>query len=135
MKIKDIKEISLDSVRLLTEFGSPEMTESLDIIKEITVAAQGLTESLEDPKMVNNIEKMRLAFKSIQEARDRMKNVFSQVAETGIIDEAKNTTHSIKNKIGSINSEQNSKELITAFKEAAKSFNGLAAELKRPISV
>lgn len=129
MKIKDIKEISLDSVRLLTEFGSPEMTESLDIIKEITVAAQGLTESLEDPKMVNNIEKMRLA------SRDRMKNVFSQVAETGIIDEAKNTTHSIKNKMGSINSEQNSKELITAFKEAVKSFNGLAAELKRPISV
>jgi len=135
MKIKDIKEISLDSVRLLTEFGSPEMTESLDIIKEITVAAQGITESLEHPQMVNNIEKMRLAFKAMQDARDRMKNVFSQVGVTGIIDEANNTTHSIKNKMGSINSEQNLKELITSFKYTINSIRSLAAELRRPTFV
>lgn len=130
MLFKDIKKISLDTVGLITEFGSPEMTVSLDIIKEITVAAQGIMESLENAQMVNNIENMRLSFKSIQDARYRMKNVSDQLAETGIIDEAKNTTHSIRSKMNSINSKQNLKELITALKDAVRSVQGLAAELK-----
>lgn len=131
MKFRDIKKISSDAVGLITEFGSPEMTESLDIIKEITVAAQGIIESLKDPQVVNNIENMRMAFKSMWNATDRMKNVFAQVAETGIIDEAKKTTHSIGNDMDYIK-EQNLKELTTAFKDTVQSVQGLAAELKRP---
>jgi chemotaxis regulatin CheY-phosphate phosphatase CheZ len=96
MVFKDIKKISSDAVGLITEFGSPEMTESLDIIKEITVAAQGIMESLENPQLVKNIENMRLSMKSMRDARDRMKNVFEQLAETGILDEVKNTTRTIR---------------------------------------
>lgn len=130
MVFKDIKKISSDAVGLITEFGSPEMTESLDIIKEITVAAQGIMESLENPQLVNNIENMRLSMKSMRDARDRMKNVFEQLAETGIIDEIKNTTRTIRSKVNSIDSEQNLKELITAIKDTVQSVQGLAAELK-----
>ncbi len=130
MIFKDIKKISSDVVGLITEFGSPEMTESLDIIKEITVAARGIMESLEKPQMVNNIENLRLSMKSIQEIRDRMKNVSDQLAETGIINEAKNTTHSLRSKVNSVDSEQNLKDLIRAIKDTVQSAQGLAAELK-----
>jgi chemotaxis regulatin CheY-phosphate phosphatase CheZ len=130
MVFKDIKKISSDAVGLITEFGSPEMTESLDIIKEITVAAQGIMESLENPQLVKNIENMRLSMKSMRDARDRMKNVFEQLAEIGIIDEIKNTTRTIRSKVNSIDSEQNLKELITAIKDTVQSVQGLAAELK-----
>jgi ABC-type transporter Mla subunit MlaD len=129
MIFKDIKEISSDVVGLITEFGSPKMTESLDIIKEITVAAQGIMESLEKPQIVNNIENLRSSMKSIRETRDRLKNVSDQLAETGVINEAKNTTHSLS-KVNSINSEQNLKDLIRAIKDTVQSVQGLAAELK-----
>ena len=130
MIFKDIKKISSDAVGLITEFGTPEMTESLDIIKEITVAAQGIMESLEKPQMVNNIENLRLSMKSVRETRDRMKNVSDQLAETGIINEAKNTTHSLRSKVNSSDSEQNTKDLIRAVKDIVQAVQGLAAELK-----
>lgn len=129
MMFKEIKDISLDAAKLVTEFGSPEMTESLDIIKQITASVQNIMESLEDPEMSNSIENMRLALRSMQEARDRMKNVSYQVRDTSI----SNETKTIRSKIGSANSEQDLKGLIKSFRDTAKSVRGLAAELKRTI--
>jgi AmiR/NasT family two-component response regulator len=130
MIFKDIKKISSDAVALITEFGSPEMTESLDIIKEITVAAQGIMESLEHPLMVNNIENIRLSFKSMQAARNSLKNISSQLAETGIIDEAKITINSMRSKMNAINSEQNINELVISVKETLRSVQSFTAEFK-----
>jgi hypothetical protein len=126
---KDIKKISSDAVALITEFGSPEMTESLDIIKEITVAAQGIMESLEHPLIVNNLENIRLSTTYMKAARNSLKNVSNQLAETGIIDEAKNTLNSIS-KINHVNSEQNINELIMSVKDTLRSVQGFTAELK-----
>jgi hypothetical protein len=129
MMFKDIKKISSDAVALITEFGSPEMTESLDIIKEITVAAQGIMESLEHPLIVNNLENIRLSTTYMKAARNSLKNVSNQLAETGIIDEAKNTLNSIS-KINHVNSEQNINELIMSVKDTLRSVQGFTAELK-----
>jgi rubrerythrin len=128
MKLKDIKEISSDSVRIITEFGSPGMTESLNTMKQIASVIQETTKSFEDPQMVQNIENMRKAFEGTKDAGDRMKNVFAEVKETGIIDEAKDMTDSVKNMAGSNN--QNLKELINTFKDTMSSVKSLANELK-----
>jgi hypothetical protein len=125
---KDIKKISSDAVALITEFGSPEMTESLDIIKEITVAAQGIMESLEHPLIVNNLENIRLSTTYMKAARNSLKNVSNQLAETGIIDEAKNTLNYIS-KINHVYSEQNINELIMSVKDTLRSVQGFTAEL------
>jgi rubrerythrin len=128
MKLKDIKEISSDSVRIITEFGSPGMTESLNTMKQIASVIQETTKSFEDPQMVQNIENMRKAFEGTKDAGDRMKNVFAEVKETGIIDEAKDMTDSVKNMAGSNN--QNLKELINTFKDTMSSVKSLANELR-----
>jgi lipid A disaccharide synthetase len=128
MKLKDIKEISSDSVRIITEFGSPGMTESLNKIKEIASVIQETTKSFEDPQMVKNIENMRNAFEGMKDAGDRMKSVFAEVKETGIIDEAKNMANSVKNMAGSNN--QDLKELINTFKDTMRSVKSLANEIK-----
>lgn len=128
MKLKDIKEISFDSVRIITEFGSPGMTESLNTMKEIASVIQETTKVFEDPQMVENIENMRKAFEGMKDAGDRMKNVFAEVKETGIIDEAKNMRNSVKNLAGSNN--QNLKEFINTFKDTMGSVKSLANELK-----
>jgi len=131
MKLKDIKEISFDSVRIITEFGSPGMTESLNTMKEIASVIQETTKAFEDPQMVENIENMHKAFEGMKDAGDRMKNVFAEVKETGIIDEAKNMRNSVKNLAGSNN--QNLKEFINTintFKDTMGSVKSLANELK-----
>ena len=128
MKLKDIKEISFDSVRIITEFGSPGMTESLNTMKEIASVIQETTKAFEDPQMVENIENMRKAFERMKDAGDRMKNVFAEVKETGIIDEAKDMADSVKNMAGYNN--QNLKELINTFKDTKRSVKSLANELK-----
>jgi len=131
MKLKDIKEISFDSVKIITEFGSPGMTESLNTMKEIASVIQETTKVFEDPQMVENIENMRKAFEGMKDTGDRMKNVFAEVKETGIIDEAKNMRNSVKNLAGSNN--QNLKEFINTintFKDTMGSVKSLANELK-----
>jgi DNA repair ATPase RecN len=130
MKLKDVKEISSDGIRLITEFGSWGMTESLNKIKEIASTVQEITDSLEDPQMVSNIKSMRSTFEAVQDTGDRMKNVLEHVKETGIIDEAKNTARSVRNKTDSINSDQNLKELIILFKDTVRSVKSLANELR-----
>ncbi len=130
MRLKDIKEISSDSVRLVTEFGSPGMIESLRKIKEIASIGQEITDSIEDPQMVNNLERMCTASEALQHAGDRIRNVSTRVNETGIVDETKSLALSVKNKRDS-KSEQNLKEIIIAFKDAVKSIKSLANELRR----
>jgi DNA repair ATPase RecN len=130
MKLKDVKEISSDGIRLITEFGSWGMTESLNKIKEIASTVQEITDSLEDPQMVSNIKSMRSTFEAVQDTGDRMKNVLEHVKETGIIDEAKNTARSVRNKTDSINSDQNLKELIILFKDTVRSVKSLVNELR-----
>jgi len=128
MKLKDIKEISSDSVRIITEFGSPGMTESLNTMKQIASVIQETTKSFEDPQMVENIDNMRKTFEGMKDAGDRMKNVFAEVKETGIMDEAKDMADSVKNMAGYNN--QNLKELINTFKDTMRSVKSLANELK-----
>jgi methyl-accepting chemotaxis protein len=126
MKLKDIKEISSDSVRIITEFGSPGMTESLNRMKEIASVMQETTKSFDDPQMVQNIENVRKAFEAMKDAGDRMKNVLAEVKGTGIIDEAKDMADSVKNMASSNN--QNLKEFINTFKDTLRSVKSLANE-------
>ena len=98
MRLNDIKEISSDSVRLLTEFGSPGMIRSLHKIKEIASIVQEITDFIEEPQMANNIERMRTAFETVQKAGDRIRAVSTLVNETGIINHTTNLALCIKNK-------------------------------------
>jgi len=66
MNLKDIRGISSDSIKLITEFGSPGMTDSLNKIKEIASTVQEITASLEDPEMVKNIENVRVLLKQFR---------------------------------------------------------------------
>ena len=129
MRLNDIKEISSDSVRLLTEFGSPGMIRSLHKIKEIASIVQEITDIIEEPQMANNIERMRPAFETVQKAGDRIRAVSTLVNETGIINHTTNLVICIKNKRDS-ESDQNLKELIIAFKDLTKSFKSLSDELR-----
>jgi hypothetical protein len=62
MKLKDVKEISSDGIRFITELGSRGMTILLNKIKEIASTVQEFTDSLEDPQMVSNIKSMHSTF-------------------------------------------------------------------------
>lgn len=130
MKLKDIGRISSDSIKLLTEFGSPGMTESLDRIKEIASTVQEITASLEDPEMVKNIENVRSASKAIQDTGDRTKGILTQLNESGIIDETKKMATSLKSKRDSIQSNQDLKEMISSLRDTFRSVRSLVAELR-----
>jgi hypothetical protein len=45
---------------------------------------------------VSNIKNILSIFEAVQDTRDRMKSVFKQVKETGIIDKAKNTARPLE---------------------------------------
>jgi methyl-accepting chemotaxis protein len=128
--LKEIKEISSDSIRLLTEFGSPGMIRSLQKIKEIVSIVQEITEYIEEPRMANSIEHVRTAYEAMQQARDRLQTVAALVNETGLANDTTNLALSVKSRKNS-ESNQNLDEMINAFKDLTKSFKILSAELRR----
>jgi len=130
MKLKDIRGISSDSIKLITEFGSPGMTDSLNKLKEIASTVQEITASLEDPEMVKNIENVRSTSKAVQDARDRTKGILVQLNESGIIAETKKMASSVKSKRESFKSNQDLNEVIVSFKDTVRSVRTLVAELR-----
>jgi methyl-accepting chemotaxis protein len=130
MMLKEIKEISSDSIRLLTEFGSPGMIRSLQKVKEIVSIVQEITEYIEEPRMANSIEHVHTAYEAMQQARDRLQTVAALVNETGLANDTTNLALSVKSRKNS-ESNQNFDEMINAFKDLTKSFKILSEELRR----
>jgi hypothetical protein len=133
-KLGDIKDTTSNIVSIITELGSPDTIQSLDRIKETAKTVEGIMESLKDPGMVKNIENMRLASESMQNAAAKMNEAVSQLKESGIIEEAKETTKSVRSKLNSFgdgdNSSQNLKDMVIAFKEMIQSVKALVDEIK-----
>lgn len=130
MMLKEIKEISSDSIRLLTEFGSPGMIRSLQKVKEIVSIVQEITEYIEEPRMANSIEHVHTAYEAMQQARDRLQTVAALVNKTGLANDTTNLALSVKSRKNS-ESNQNFDEMINAFKDLTKSFKILSEELRR----
>jgi predicted RNA-binding protein with EMAP domain len=130
MKLKDIRGISSDSIKLITEFGSPGMTDSLNKLKEIASTVQEITASLEDPEMVKNIENVRSTSEAVQDVRDRTKGILAQLNEAGIIAETKKMASSVKSQRESFKSNQDLNEMIVSLKETVRSVRTLVAELR-----
>ena len=133
-KLGDIKDTTSNIVSIITELGSPDTIQSLDRIKETAKTVEGIMESLKDPGMVKNIENMRLASESMQNAAAKMNEAVSQLKESGIIEEAKETTKSVRSKLNSFgdgdNGSQNLKDMVIALKEMIQSVKALVDEIK-----
>ena len=127
---KHLAEITSDSIKVITEFGSPGMTRSLGLIKQIASAAQRIAESIEDPEIQKNIENMNITIGAMRDSRDRIQNVSRELKDTHIIEEVSIMTSSIKTRTDQM-SFQDLKELITALKETRSAVRKLVNERSR----
>jgi hypothetical protein len=125
---KQLSGITSDSIKLITEFGSPGMTRSLDLIKQIVSTAQRITESIEDPEMKKNIENMNITIKAMRDSRDRIQNVSREIKDTHMIEEVRIMTSSVKTRTDQT-SLQDLRELIIALKGTMSSVKRLANEI------
>src|SRR5919198_989103 len=132
-KLGDIKDTTSNIVSIITELGSHDTIESLDKIKETAKTVEGIMESLKDPEMIKNIENIRLTSEAMQNAAVKMNDAVSQLKETGIIEEAKETTRAVRSKINSFSSSdntQNLKDMIVELKDMMRSVKELSDEIK-----
>jgi copper homeostasis protein CutC len=125
---KQLSGITSDSIKLITEFGSPGMTRSLGLIKQIVSTAQRITESIEDPEMKKNIENMNITIKAMRDSRDRIQNVSRELKDTHLIEEVRIITSSVKTRTDQT-SLQDLRELIIALKGTISSLKRLANEI------
>ena len=131
-KLGNIKDTTSNIVSIITELGSPDTIQSLDRIKETAKTVEGIMQSLKDPAMVKNIENMRFASESMQNAAAKMNDAVSKLKESGIIEEAKETTKSVRSKLNSFSDSdsQNLKDMVIALKEMTQSVKALVDEIK-----
>lgn len=144
-KLHDIKETASDAVAIMRELGTPGVQESFEVIREITVTAKEIMETLKTPEWQQNIENFRLISENMNSLSARMDKATAELKETGIIDDAKELITIVRSKIGSLDgggdgqesaaagggiSGQDLKELSTSFKEMLEAVKALASELR-----
>jgi hypothetical protein len=149
-KLHDIKETASDAVAIMRELGTPGVQESFEVIREITVTAKEIMETMKTPEWQQNIENFRLISENMNSLSARMDRTTAELKETGIIDDAKELITTVRSKIGSFGgggdgqesaaaggggiSGQDLKELITSFKEMLEAVKALASELRLTVT-
>jgi hypothetical protein len=151
-KLHDIKETASDAVAIMRELGTPGVQESFEVIREITVTAKEMMETLKTPEWQQNIENFRLISENMNSVSARMDRTTAGLKETGIIDDAKDLITTVRSKIGSFGggggggdgeesaaagggiTGQDLKELSTSFKEMLEAVKALASELRLTVA-
>ena len=150
-KLHDIKETASDAVAIMRELGTPGVQESFEVIREITVTAKEIMETLKTPEWQQNIENFRLISENMNSVSARMDRTTAGLKETGIIDDTKGLINTVRSKMGSFGgggggvgadgqqsagvggggiSGQDLKDLSTSFKEMLEAIKALAWELR-----
>ena len=155
-KLHDIKETASDAVEIMRELGTPGVRESFDIIKEVTVIAKEIMETMKTPEWQQNMENIRIISENMNNASARMDRITKELKETGVIDDTQDLIKAIKNKMGpstestgqqktltttaattggsgsssSSITGQDLKELSSSFKEMLQSVKTLVEELR-----
>ena len=155
-KLHDIKETASDAVEIMRELGTPGVRESFDIIKEVTVIAKEIMETMKTPEWQQNMENIRIISENMNNASARMDRITKELKETGVIDDAQDLIKAIKNKMGPSTEStgqqktmttttgttgrgttttnsitgQDLKELSSSFKEMLQSIKTLVEELR-----
>jgi 5-bromo-4-chloroindolyl phosphate hydrolysis protein len=154
-KLHDIKETASDAVEIMRELGTPGVRESFDIIKEVTVIAKEIMETMKTPEWQQNMENIRIISENMNNASARMDRITKELKETGVIDDAQDLIKAVKNKMGpstestgdqktmiatagtaggrdssSSITGQDLKELSSSFKEMLQSIKTLVEELR-----
>jgi hypothetical protein len=131
----------------MRELGTPGVQESFEVIREITVTAKEIMETMKTPEWQQNIENFRLISENMNSLSARMDRTTAELKETGIIDDAKELITTIRSKIGSFGGDgqesaaagggisgQDLKELSTSFKEMLEAVKALASELRLTVA-
>ncbi len=160
-KLHDIKETASDAVAIMRELGTPGVQESFEVIKEITVIAKDIMETMKSPEWQQNMENIRIISENINSVSARMDRASAGLKETGIVDDTKGLINIIRSKMGSFSGDgpqadaagshgtatttkaggggggingQDLKELSSSFKEMLESIKALATELRVTIA-
>lgn len=132
--LRDIRDSTSYTAKILHELGSSEVHNSLQRIRETAMTAQSIIESLKDPAMVKNLENLRITAEAMQNMSMKVENMVKEIKQTGVIDEASTTIKSARKTMESAESNQNLAEMISAIREMLQSIASLAEELKITIA-
>ena len=148
-KLHNIKETASDAVAIMRELGTPGVQESFQVIREITVIAKEIMETMKTPEWQQNMENIRLISENFNSVSARMDRMNAGLKETGIIDDAKGLINTVRSKMDSFGGDgsegqqsaaaggisgQDLKELSTSFKEMLEAVKALASELKLTVT-
>ena len=113
-KLHDIKETASDAVEIMRELGTPGVRESFDIIKEVTVIAKEIMETMKTPEWQQNMENIRIISENMNNASTRMDRITKELKETGVIDDTQDLIKAIKNKMGPSTESTGDQKMMTA---------------------
>jgi hypothetical protein len=135
----NIKETVYDTLKIIKEYRSPEVQDSIGKINEINSIIKDIRNSLNTPEMRYNIQNFNLMSKAMQNASLSLKNVSAQLEETGLVNELSLTMESVNrtSKSGNMAGEDTTRfnELFSLLKKTLHSVKMLQEEIKITMSL
>jgi hypothetical protein len=139
-KLGDIKETASDTVEILRQLGTPEVQETLDKVRSLTVTVKEIMETMKSPEWVQNMENIRIIVDNMNGSSERMERTVREMKETGIFEDAKSLMQSARRTMDMFSKEgggaagQDMHEVLVAVREMIKSIRMLTDELKAAAS-
>jgi methyl-accepting chemotaxis protein len=137
-KLHDIKETASDAVEIIRELGTPGVQETFTKIREISITAREIMETMKTPEWQQNLENFRLISDNFNQASGRLDKVVAEIRETGVLDETKQLISTARDKIDSFGgsggdggvTSSDLKEVVSSIREMMKSVSNLVDELR-----
>lgn len=130
-KLNDIRETSSNAIQIIRDLKNPEVHESLNRVKDITATVKEVVESFKDPSMVKNIENFRLTLEAVERISSKIDSLRSDTQNSGLMDEISNTIRTCRLALDNLNSEQGTKELVSASKNLISEISSMVSEVRQ----
>jgi hypothetical protein len=129
-KLTEIRETTSDAVSIIRELGSPGVQESLGKILETAKAAKEIVDTFKTPEFVKNVENIRRTAGSIQNSSIRIENVVTEMKQSGVFEQARETLKSANRTLGTVSDSRGIGEISDTLRATLNSITELVNELK-----
>ncbi len=79
----NLSSIVSNALEIIRDIGTPEIIDSFDIIRDITVSLDGIIEALNSQEMAKNMDNIGLALAAIDSASAKIKRIQQELGQTG----------------------------------------------------
>lgn len=95
-KLGNIKDAASDTVEILRQLGTPEVQETLEKARSLTLTVKEIMDTMKSTEWVQSMDNIRRIVEEANSSSEKMQSTVREMKETGVFDEARSLMQSAR---------------------------------------